>query len=47
MDKVLKKKIVSDNFRLSFFSLWNILAFEEGTDRLYTNVGRELPVCAA
>jgi hypothetical protein len=47
MDTVPKKKTVSDNFRLAVFSLWNILALEDGTDRLYRNVGKELPVCAA
>jgi hypothetical protein len=42
MDKVPDKKTVSVNFRHAPGSLLDFLTLENGTNRLYRNVGNEL-----
>jgi len=46
VDKVPKQKIVSVNFSNTVISLLGFLTFEDGTDRLPRNVGKELSLCA-
>jgi hypothetical protein len=47
MDKVPKKKIVSVNFIRYVFYLLGFLTPENGTNRLFHDVGKELPLYAA
>jgi len=47
MDKVPKKKIVTDNFSCIVFSLLDFLTFGDGTNRLSQNIGKELPLYSA
>jgi len=41
------KKIVSFNFGRAVFSILDILTLEDGSDRLYRNVRKQLPLDAA
>jgi len=45
MDRVPKKKIVSVNFNHAV--LFDFLTLKDGTNRLYQNVGKELPLFTA
>jgi hypothetical protein len=47
VDKVPKKKIASVNFSCAVLSVWNFLIPEDGTDRLFQNNGKELPLYTA
>jgi hypothetical protein len=47
MDKIPKKKNVSLNFSHALFSLLDFLTLQDATDRLFQNVGNELPLYAA
>jgi hypothetical protein len=46
-DKVSKKKIVSFNFSYALFSVLDFFAFENGTDMLFRNFGKEFQLYAA
>ena len=39
-----KKKIVSINISRALFSLFDLLTFDDGIDRLSQNIGAELPL---
>jgi len=47
MDKVPKRKIVSVNVWLTCSALLEFLTLEGGTDMLYRNICKELPLNAA
>jgi len=47
MDKVPKKKIVSVNFSHAVFSVVDFFTFENGTDMLSRNIGKEFQLYAA
>jgi hypothetical protein len=47
MDKVPKKKMVLVNFIRYVFYLLEFFTLENGTNRLFHNVGKELPLYAA
>ena len=44
--QIPNKKIVSDNFHYALFSLFDLCTFEDGSDRLSQNFGKQLPFYA-
>jgi len=46
-DKIPKKKNVSVKFSHAVFPLLNFLTLQDATDRLFQNVGNEIPLYAA
>jgi hypothetical protein len=47
MDKIPKKKNESVKFSHALFSLLDFLTLQGATDRLFQNIGSELPLYAA
>jgi len=46
MDKVPEKKNMSINISCALFSLFDLCTFEDGSDRLSQNFGKQLPFYA-
>lgn len=46
MDQVPKKKVMSVNFTRALFRLLDFLTLEDKMNKLFQNVGAELPPCA-